>query len=336
MRAAVFQGDGVVTIIDRDEPHPTGPEDVVIRVEVNGLCGSDLRALTVPPQMTYEPGTVIGHEFAGTVASVGGKVRSVSEGDRVVAIPNINCQICWYCTTNRTNLCENFVHIGSMRDGGAAEMVRVPERLIQRIPDGLATDLASLAEPLACVLNGTVSAGAQPGDVVLILGAGPIGLLYMLVFKGAGAKVIVSEPSEPRRLSASALGADIVVDPLHEDLGQAVKEATSGRGADICVDAVGRLLGNAVPATRKGGRILVFGLDDGSRAELSPATIAYGELRIEGVYIAKGTFPTALRLLEENTLGFERLITHRFALEDINQALAVARSGSAIKAVVIP
>jgi threonine dehydrogenase-like Zn-dependent dehydrogenase len=223
-----------------------------------------------------------------------------------------------------------------MIDGGAAEKVKVPARLVLRIPSGLSTELASLTEPLACVLNGTQTAAVQPGDHVVVIGAGPIGLLYMLVFQAAGARVIVSEPSEPRRRGAESLGADIVVDPTREDLSEVVRAATGGLGADVAVDSVGRLLPDAVSVLRKGGKALVFGLDELTRAELAPASIAYGELTIQGIYIAKGTFPMALRLLEENAQGFDRILTHTLPLGEINTAIELARSGEAIKVAVRP
>jgi (R,R)-butanediol dehydrogenase / meso-butanediol dehydrogenase / diacetyl reductase len=335
MRAAVFEGDGKVSVLERPQPAAERPDDVVIRIAANGLCGSDLRAFTTPPQMAYDTGVIVGHEFSGTVAEVGSEVRSVSEGDRVVAIPNINCQVCWYCRSGHTNLCENFVHIGSMRDGGAAEYCVVPERMVLEIPASVDDDLATLAEPLACVLNGTRTAAAQPGDTVLILGGGPIGLLYLLLMKAAGAHVIVSEPAPQRARAATEFGADVVIDPAEAPLAEVIAELTP-RGVDIAVDSVGMLLSDAVASVRKGGRVLVFGLNDRARAELGEADLSYRELSIEGVYIAKGTFPLALTLLHRNELGFERLITHRIELDRFWDAVELARSGEAIKAIVAP
>jgi threonine dehydrogenase-like Zn-dependent dehydrogenase len=243
--------------------------------------------------------------------------------------------VCWYCRSGHTNLCENFVHIGSMRDGGAAEYCVVPERMVLEIPPSVDDDLATLAEPLACVLNGTRTAAAQPGDTVLILGGGPIGLLYLLLMKAAGAHVIVSEPAPHRAHAATDFGADVVIDPAEAPLAEAIAELTP-RGVDIAVDSVGMLLSDAVASVRKGGRVLVFGLNDRARAELGEADLSYRELSIEGVYIAKGTFPLALTLLDRNELGFERLITHRIELDRFWDAVELARSGEAIKAIVAP
>lgn len=331
----MFEGDGSVSVLERPRPAVERPDDVVVRIAANGLCGSDLRAFTTPPQMAYDRGVIVGHEFSGAVEEVGSDVRSVSAGDRIVAIPNINCQVCWYCRSGHVNLCENFVHIGSMRDGGAAEYCVVPERMVLDVPDAISDELATLTEPLACVLNGTRTAGAQPGDTVLILGGGPIGLLYLLLMKAAGARVLVSEPSAPRATNARELGADEVIDPTQTSVAHAVGELTP-RGADLVVDTVGMLLVEAVASARKGGRVLVFGLNDRARAELGEADLSYRELSIEGVYIAKGTFPLALTLLARNELGFERLITHRVELDRFWDAVELARSGEAIKAIVAP
>jgi threonine dehydrogenase-like Zn-dependent dehydrogenase len=335
MRAAVFEGEGTVSVLERPRPAAERPDDVVIQIAANGLCGSDLRAFATPPEMAYDPGVIVGHEFTGPVAEVGSDVRSVSVGARVVAIPNINCQVCWYCRSGHPNICENFVHIGSMRDGGAAEYCVVPERMVLEVPDRIGDDLATLTEPLACVLNGTRTAAAQPGDTVLILGGGPIGLMYLLLMKAAGARVIVSEPSPARARTAAELGADEVIDPTAGPVAEAVAALTP-RGADIAIDAVGMLLADAVASVRKGGRVLVFGLNDRARAELGESDLSYRELTIEGVYIAKGTFPLALTLLERNELGFDRLITHRVELDRFWDAVEAARSGEAIKAIVAP
>jgi threonine dehydrogenase-like Zn-dependent dehydrogenase len=176
MRAAVFEGNGKVAITERPDPTISRPDDVLIRIAANGLCGSDLRAFATPPEMVYENGVIVGHEFSGTIVDAGDEVV-LAPGSHVVVHPNIWCQTCWYCRSGHTNLCDRFVHIGSMRDGGAAELCVVPERMVYVVPDEMAFDLAALAEPLACVLNGTKQASVHPGESVLILGAGPIGLL---------------------------------------------------------------------------------------------------------------------------------------------------------------
>jgi threonine dehydrogenase-like Zn-dependent dehydrogenase len=336
MRAAVFEGDGKVAVVDRPEPAAELPDDVVIRVEVNGLCGSDLRALATPPEMAYDVGVVLGHEFSGVVTETGDEAH-LSAGDRVIVHPNIWCQRCHYCRTNRTNLCDHFVHIGSMRDGGAAEYCVVPDRMAYGLPEGLPLERAALTEPLACVLNGTTQAAVAPGETVLVIGGGPIGLLYLMMFKAAGAfPVVVSEPTEKRARWARELGADAVIDPLSADVPAAVRDLTSGRGADVVVDAVGSQLREAVLAAGKTGRVYTFGLNERATATLEPSILAYREISVHGVYIAKGTFPRAIELLADNRLGFDRLITREYPLEDIGKAIDDLRSGTVAKGLVRP
>ncbi len=336
MRAAVFEGEGKVALMDRPDPSVARPDDVVIRIAANGLCGSDLRALATPPEMVYDEGVILGHEFSGTVVEVGNET-SIPLGAHVIVHPNIWCQTCFYCRSGHINLCDRFVHIGSMRDGGAAEYCVVPERMVYVVSPETPLELASLAEPLACVLNGTTRARVHPQESVLVLGAGPIGLLYVMLFKAAGASpLIVSEPSPHRGAWALELGADLVVDPTKSDVEDEARRATGGLGVDVAVDSVGGLLVAAVQTVRKAGRVLMFGLNERARATLAPADLAYKEVTIEGVYIARGTFPLALRLLEANALGFDRLITHRLPLEEFDDAVELLRTGEAVKALVIP
>jgi 2-desacetyl-2-hydroxyethyl bacteriochlorophyllide A dehydrogenase len=336
MRAAIFEGNGRVTIAERADPKVSRPDDVLIRIAANGLCGSDLRALATPPEMVYDQGVIVGHEFSGTIEDVGDEV-TLEPGAHVVVHPNIWCQTCWYCRSGHTNLCDRFVHIGSMRDGGAAELCVVPERMVYRVSDEMGFDLAALAEPLACVLNGTKQASIHPGESVLILGGGPIGLLYLILLKAAGASpLIVSEPAPHRARWARELGADEVVDPRAANVQDVVRELTEGRGVDVAVDSVGALLPDAVAAVRKAGRVLVFGLNERIEAAIRPADLVYRELSISGVYIARGTFPLAVKLLTENKLGFDRLVTHRLELEQFDEAIELLRTGEAVKALVVP
>ena len=336
MRAAIFEGNGRVAIAERADPKVSRPDDVLIRIAANGLCGSDLRALATPPEMVYDQGVIVGHEFSGTIEDVGAEVK-LEPGARVVVHPNIWCQTCWYCRSGHTNLCDRFVHIGSMRDGGAAELCVVPERMVYRVRDEMAFDLAALAEPLACVLNGTKQASIHPGESVLILGGGPIGLLYLILLKAAGASpLIVSEPAPHRARWARDLGADEVVDPRAANVEDVVRELTDGRGVDVAIDSVGALLPDAVASVRKAGRVLVFGLNERIEATIRPVDLVYREISIAGVYIARGTFPLAVKLLTENKLGFDRLVTHRLDLEQFDEAIELLRTGEAVKALVVP
>jgi (R,R)-butanediol dehydrogenase / meso-butanediol dehydrogenase / diacetyl reductase len=336
MRAAIYTGPGAVEITRRDDPRPGADDDVIIRVERCGICGSDLRALAVPHEMEYEPGVVIGHEFVGEVVHAAAGA-DVPLGSRVAVLPNLPCRRCHYCRTGRVNLCAGFTHLGAMRDGGAAELAAVPTGALHRIPDGLDWETAALAEPLACVLNGTRRARLHPGTPALILGAGPIGLLFLMVARLAGAgPILVSEPHEQRREWALRCGADIVCDPGAEALSEVIADATGGLGVEVAIDAVGSLLSDGISSVRSGGQVLVFGLNFRAHSSVSPAEIASRELSIEGVYIANGTFPLALDLLDAHAAAFRELITHRLPLEAFWHGIDAMRDGSGMKVMLEP
>ncbi len=334
MRAAKFEGDGRVNVTTVDDPRIEDARDVIVRVVANGICGSDLHALKVPPTMEYTPGIVIGHEMAGVVEEVG-SASPFAPGDRVVVHPNLYCDLCHYCRIGRRNLCENVVHLGNNSDGGAAEFCRVPSNRIFRIPSELPFERAVLAEPLGCVLNGTRKSRVHPGESVVVLGGGPIGAMYAMVLKARGADpVIVSEPVAKRRAELLALGADLVVDPGSSQLIEIVLEATNGLGADVVVDTVGALLPEALACLRRGGRVVVFGVDFRPREMVLP-TMLSKEATVTGVYCADDNFPLAINMLEQNHPGFERLVTHRYQLDDFDAAVASARSGEAMKPIVV-
>jgi len=336
MRAAVYTGPGAVEVTTVPDATPSASDEVVVKVERCGICGSDLRALALPPEMDYEPGIVIGHEFVGEVVDSRG-LAGVGAGDRVAVLPNVPCGRCHYCRAGRVNLCTGFTHLGAMRDGGAAELAAVPAAMLHALPEGLDWETAALTEPLACVLNGTRRAGFHPGAPTLILGAGPIGLLFLAIARLAGAgPIVVSEPHAERREWAARHGADAVCDPTADPLEEVVAAATDGIGAEIAIDAVGSLLGDAVAAVRKGGRVLVFGLNFRAQATLSPADLASREVRIEGVYIANGTFPLAISLLDAHPETFRPLITHRLPLESFWHGIEAMRDGSGMKVILDP
>ena len=335
MRAAVFEGDGVVTVTERPDPTIVDSRDVILRVAANGICGSDLHALRVPPAIVYPPGIVIGHEYVGTIEEAG-PASPYAVGTRVVVHPNVVCGHCWYCRNGRSNVCEQQDALGCTVDGGTSEFARVPSSNIFPIPDDLPLDRAILAEPLACILNGTRKAQMHAGESLVVLGAGPIGALYLAVLRQNGAgPAIVSEPSPARRALALELGADIAIDPTTEDVIERVREETDGLGADVVVDAHGSMLGDALQMIRKGGRVICFGATRSPREADFLPLIHRKEANIRGVFDAADNIPLAIRLLHQDRVGFDRLVTHRLPLDQFDAAVESARSGVAMKAAVV-
>jgi (R,R)-butanediol dehydrogenase/meso-butanediol dehydrogenase/diacetyl reductase len=325
MRAAVFEGNGRIDVREVSSPVVTTHDGVVIRVAANAICGTDLHALDVPPTVIFRPGVVIGHEFAGTVVEAG-KDAGVRVGDRVGILPNITCGVCDWCKKGLPNLCIRMEGFGSARvDGGAAEFAWAPGSVVFKLPEGLSMELATIAEPLSCVLNGTLRAGWQPDSTVVVLGGGPIGLMYAMIAKTAGVRsVTVVEMAQYRRDFAESLGCE-VVDALNAEQMESLRR----RGADYVIDAVGVLIAEAVAIARPRGTILMFGLDDTRKPAFPQADAVRKEVRIEGVFLARNSFALALELLARPALGFDRLITHKYELAKFDDAVAALRTGQA-------
>ena len=331
MPAAVFADVGKVAVVERPVPSPEAPDDVVLDVEACGICGTDLKILATPPGHPATVGVVLGHEFAGVVSRVGDDVTALRPGDRVVVAPNVSCGQCVWCRRGLRNQCERFATHGISCDGGLAPHVRVPASACHPIAADVPAHLAALAEPLSTVVSGVRAAGAFPGDTVVVIGAGPVGLMFTALLTLAGASVVVVEPAEPRASLARALGADRVVDPLAADAAAAVREATAGIGADVVVDAVGTQLSRALELVRKGGRVVLFGFDERARAEIPPAEITRNELTVVGTFVGQDAFPAATRLLEQGRIDFAPLVTHRIPVEELPDAVEELREGRAVK-----
>lgn len=336
MLAGVFESPGVFALRERATPALQNDDDVLLRVRACGICGTDVHILANPSPIPVQPGSILGHEYTASVVQVGARVSQSQPGDCVVVDPSITCGVCEYCRRGLLNCCLAIATLGVTRDGGLAEFNIAPARALHKIRAEVPAHLAALAEPLACVINGAEKIHVQPGEAALILGAGPIGLLFAQFFRAAGAaQIIVSEISDARAQIARDNGAHLVVNPQTQDLVALVKRET-GIGADVVVDAVGALFDVAVQAVRRGGRILLFGFNSHAAPKISQSIITRGEIAIHGSYIAKHSFPRAVQLIESGTLPLAKLITHRFALNDAASAIETMRRGEGIKILVEP
>jgi threonine dehydrogenase-like Zn-dependent dehydrogenase len=333
MTAAVFERKGVLNVKEIPVPTVKNPDDVLIRVKAVSICGTDVRALTDPPAFLFTEGIVIGHECNGIVEAIGKDVTNVEVGDSVVVHPNNWCGKCHYCRTGHINLCENFTHIGDKVDGTMADYACVPEKLVYKIHDSVPPHVACLTEPLACVLNPVQKIRANPGNSVVILGAGPIGLIFMMLYKASGAKVIMLDTLKNRREFALELGADIVLDPVAQNVELEIKNET-GIGADIVVDAVGILLDQAIKLVRKGGSVVLFGINEAAKVQFNQAPIVFNEINIHGKFITKGTFPDAIRIIENEIIPIERLVTHRLPIQEVKKGLELMKSGEGCKVII--
>jgi len=348
MRAAVFWGPDQMEL--RDMPRPeAGHGEVLVKVAACAVCGTDLRILSGGKTRGVVPPRVLGHEIAGEIVALGkgtDRLTQLRVGQRVTMAPGIPCLACRFCNTGNENLCRNRSALGYRFDGGFAEYMVVPAVAVARgnmfpIPDRLADSEAALAEPLACVVNGQRKSQIGVGDVVVVIGAGPIGLMHLQLSRLAGArKLIVSEPSPQRRALAGELGATRTVDPTAEDLIEVVKAETDGDGADVVIAAIGvtQVVNQLLLITRSGGRVNLFaGYSGTGEATIEANLIHYGELILTGTSACtREDFRQALNVLETGQFNMRALATHHFPLEQVADAFTTTRTGSGLRVIVNP
>ena len=339
MKAAVLYDVGDLKIKQVDEPK-IGPNEVLIKVKTCGICGTDVsmyrgRYLPVKP-------IIPGHEFAGEVVEVGEKVTRIKPGDSVVVDVNVSCGVCYYCKRQQKLMCPDLYQIGIHADGAFAEYVKVPEQNVLRIPPGVTYEHAAFTEPLACAMRTVDRAQIVTGDVVAVIGDGPIGLSVTQVVRLSGAsQVIVCGHHEYRLEKAEEVGADITINTKKEDAVSRVLSLTEGRGADVVVEAVGKAETYkwALQMVRRGGNVAVMGVPAPTETlQLKLFDDVFNkELTLHGSFA--GTYDTwvrSLALIQSRKFKVEPLITHKMKLEDLVKGIQLmeARADNAIKIII--
>lgn len=347
MKAAVFYGVGDIRIEEVPEPS-LGPGEALLKVGAAGICGTDIRIFTTGhhriPQGTRR---ILGHEFAGEIVAVGEGVSGLSPGMRVAVAPNIGCGVCPECIAGWTNLCEDYRAFGISLDGAFAEYLRIPTDAIRQgnvvpLPSSVPFDVAALAEPLSCCLNGQEAVRVGPGDGVLIIGAGPIGIMHLLLARLAGARYVVMSEVHPLRLEqARAHGADLVVNPQEQDLRMAVMEISDGRGADVVIVAAPIAEGQqqALELAARRGRINFFGglPKDQPYATLNTNLIHYRQLVVTGTTGSNvRQFRVTVDLLAAKRIRLDSLITTRLGLDQIAEGFSLSRLAQEMRIIILP
>lgn len=333
MHAAVYKGDSVVAVEQVPTPE-IGPGELLIRVEACGVCHTDLKKieynLLAPPR-------IFGHETAGVVARVGRGVRKFAPGDRVVVFHHIPCGDCFYCRKKLYAQCPVYKRVGvtagfEPAGGGFSQYVRVMdwivERGVEKIPDGISFERASFVEPVNTCLKAVVQCAPEPGEVVLVLGQGPIGLLMTMLVRRTGAHVITTDMIPTRRELSLRCGAEQSFDPRDGDVAASVAALTEGRGADLVIVAASAkgIAEQAVRWSRAGARILLFAqTSDAERIDLSGASICVGERTIFGSYSASVDLQKqSAELVFSGELPVDLLISHQLPLAKISSAFDLA------------
>jgi L-iditol 2-dehydrogenase len=338
MRAARLVGIEDMRVEDVPGPQP-GRDDLVVRVEACGICGSD-RHMFHGEFPTALPVT-LGHEFCGIVESVGEAVTRLKPGDRITGDPNIACGHCRPCRDGRPNLCENLTAIGVFRDGGFAERVLVPQGQAVLLPAEMPAIHGAFSEPLACCLHGLDVARIRPGDSVAIIGGGVIGLLMVQLARLAGAtEVILITRQRPRRDMAEEVGATHTVDAGRPDAIDAVTGPGGivPGGVDVVLECAGvpQTFADAIALARRGGTVVLFGVTPkGATIAVEPFALLTRELRIESAWLNPLTHERAARLIAEGALELDRLITRTVALSEVPAIIGAPPAFGEIKIVAL-
>ncbi|MBI4892835.1 MAG: alcohol dehydrogenase catalytic domain-containing protein [Acidobacteria bacterium] len=347
MMAAVYTGQGQIAI--QSIPIPSLlPGEILVRVEACGICHTDLKKVEhdlLPPPRIY------GHESAGVVAAVGAGVTRFKPGDRVVAFHHIPCRDCFYCQRKLYAQCETYKKVGitagfEPAGGGFSQYIRIMDWIVrdgvELIPEGVSFEAASFVEPVNTCHKAVVLANPQPGDVVLVQGQGPIGLIFTMLVKRTGATVVTTDTIPERMALSRRFGAAETWDPRQVDVAAECRRLTAGRGVDqvFIAASVPGIVGQAIAASRPGSKILLFAqTSDTERIELSGAGICKLERTLFGCYSASVDLQAeSARLVFSGDLPVEELISHRLPLRAISQGiqLALHPDGKSLKIVVQP
>jgi threonine dehydrogenase-like Zn-dependent dehydrogenase len=333
MQVPIFKGNGRLEYEERPLPQLQTPTDVLVRIEACGICGTDLNILAVPPAHKANLDIAIGHEGIGVVEQTAAGVTHLQIGDRVVIAPRLTCGKCAYCRRGLDNQCTNYQTIGTTIDGAFAPYLAAPERAFFKINPNVARDDAVFFEPLSCVVGSVKRAPFQAGDNVLIIGGGPMGLLFALHYKSMGAgKVIVADVAPYRLEFAQEIGLE-GINVSEKDAAKAVKELTE-LGADIVIDAVGNQIDTAIQCARRGGQVILFGLRPHDNPVVNQYTITRYDLTLHGAFVGLHPFAQTVQLLESGRIQPSLLITHRLPLSELAQGVELMRRQQAMKVMI--
>ena len=347
MKAAAYDGSPEIKLIEADMPQP-GPKEALLKVHAAGICGTDLRILHSGHRRIPD-GTmrILGHELSGEIAAVGSELDWPEVGMRASVAPNMGCGHCGECVQGSTQLCQNYFSFGVVIDGAFAEYMLLPQAAMDQgnlfeIPEGMSFEEAAVAEPLACAYHGYMACRPSPGERVLVVGVGPIGLMFVQLAKALGAgQVIVSSTNDARGRQAREYGADLSINPKKEDLEQAVLAATGGEGVDIAIVAAPspEAQTQAVELLAYHGRLNFFG---GLPVEHEMVPINANRVHYRELYLTGTTgssvkeYRATMDLIARGRVDVASLISHRFPLSQAAEAVKFARSKQGLKTLILP
>lgn len=333
MRAAILKEANRFEVETVDRPVIENPDEIIAKVLVCSICGTDVNLSTNPDSKSYGSmiGRIMGHEFVGEIVEKGENVKGFEIGDRIVVNPNTYCGTCEACRNGYRNHCTNMKLMGITTPGGFAEYVKCTELQAFHISKGVPLDYAAFAEPLSCAMNGFSRLDIHPWDTCVVFGCGPIGLLFAQAARKCGARVCCVEPKDTRIAVAEKLGFK-VFKPCEDLKDKLVAEW--GRRANFCIDAAGKQLAVAIEVSEYCGKILCFAGQGLAKEGMNLGPIQGKELEIKGSFIIKDSMPRAITMLETGVLDLDPIITHHIILEELNEGMRLMKTGEGMEIII--
>jgi L-iditol 2-dehydrogenase len=344
MQAVVYYAPGDIRV--EDVPKPVCQDgELLVKVDACAVCGTDLKSKNHGNPRIKAP-LVMGHEFTGVVEESRNSKTNIKVGDRIVMATSISCGECFYCKHGFRNLCASLAPMGFSYPGGMAEYTAIPELALRgghviSVPQGVKPEHAALAEPTSCAVNSVSQCNIQKGDTVLVMGAGPMGLLNAVVARAFGAgKIIMSELNELRRNQGKQFGIDVLVDPANEDLAAVIKRETNGVGADVVIVAApaAKPQEEALSLVRRQGTVVLFAsLPAGkSNITIDSRLIHYGEIHL---IASSDSTPQhvekAVELIASKAIPADKIASHILPRNQIEKAFELMISGEALRVVLV-
>ncbi len=325
MKSAVFYGKHDLRVEEHEMPK-VGPKDVLIEVKACGVCGTDVHIYEGDKGAAeVTPPTILGHEFSGVIAEVGSEVTNYKAGDRVCIDPNCYCGACEPCRNGVVHYCEHMIGYGTTVNGGFAEYCAVNERQVYKLGDNTSFEQGAMTEPVACCLHGMDMCEIRPGHQVVVIGGGMIGLLMLQLSRLAGAaKVALLEPVESKREVGKKLGADICIDPIHEDVKARLKEEGM-TWVNTVIECVGRpsTIEQAIDIAGNKAVVMMFGLTKPDETiSVKPFEIFRKELVLKASYINPYTQKRALDLIDSGRLDVSSMVYEVADLDELADILS--------------
>ena len=340
MKAAVVHGVNDIRIEEYPTPQ-AGPGEVVVRTRIAGICATDIKTLLgqgIPKDLP----TILGHEVVGEIAEIGEGVTGFSQGERVAVYPIAVCGQCRYCLQGRHNLCEAEFGLGHGIEGGFAEYVRLPREIVEnngvvKLADDFSYEDAVFAEPLSCTLAAAHACRLKKDDTVLVIGAGPMGLMHLKTARSFGCRVLIADLLEKRLALAAQMGADTCIHSEVENLQERVMALTDNRGADAVIISLGipSVIEESLQLTAKGGVCNIFGGPPPCEIKLDPRWLHYLEITLTGTFASTpALFKESLDRIQDKSIIVSDLLSHSFTLDSFLDAVEKAKNQEMVRGIV--